>query len=227
MKRFLVLALGTTALASASLAVQYGPGAGGLIPDNLPAGFSSSINIGVGITSVQSVEIRGLKHTWAGDLTATLTNPNGASVILFQRVGSTTPTGFGDSTNFGSDDPVGGAGSDANNLTGRDYIFGESGADLWTTGAGLAGGVGMPAGSYLMFSNNFNTTTPYTFTSFAGMGTNLTGDWILTLSDGAGGDINGAYTEWYLNATPVPEPATLAALGLGAAALLRRRKKAA
>jgi hypothetical protein len=39
-------------------------------------------------------------HTWAGDLTATLVAPDSTQHLLFQRIGSATGTGSGDSTDL-------------------------------------------------------------------------------------------------------------------------------
>lgn len=76
------------------------------IPDNDPAGVNLSIPVS-GLTD----EVRGVAlnmtfdnpgaggHTWVGDLNTTLTAPGGSpSHLIFQRVGSTTGTGGGDSS---------------------------------------------------------------------------------------------------------------------------------
>jgi subtilisin-like proprotein convertase family protein len=69
-------------------------------------------------------------HTWIGDLNMTLTSPS-ASHLIMQRVGSTTGTGSGDSSDFQGP-----------------YTFtdGTTG-DIWTAAGVIVGGT-VPAGAY-------------------------------------------------------------------------------
>lgn len=72
------------------------------------------------------------------------------------------------------------------------------------------------------------TTTTRSFdalsTATSGYGTLFAARWIGN-GTGTGTAGNGNFFVTQFNATPVPEPATLAALGLGAAALIRRRRR--
>lgn len=197
MKNIAILALAL--VSTSAFAVEFGPGAGGSVPDNNPTGFSSTINIGSGVSAVNSVRLVGLAHTWVGDVTITITNPDNVSASLATRVGRVGGTGFGDSSNFNGD-----------------YTFANAGADLWLE---AAAGTGDIAGGTYMVSGLDNAAS-----SLSGLATATAGNWTLSIVDEAGGDL-GTLTEWYVDVAPVPEPATMTALALGAAAMLRRRRK--
>lgn len=199
MKKIAIFALAL--VSTSAFAVEFGPGAGGAVPDNAPGGFSSSINIGMGVTSVNNVRLVGLTHTWIGDITITLTNPDNVSATLAARVGRLANAGFGDSSN----------------LNGQ-YIFANSGADLWAAAGAVGDAVDIAGGTY-MVSGVDNAAS-----SLSGLATATSGNWTLKIVDAAGGDL-GNLGEWYVDVTPVPEPATMTALALGAAAMLRRRRK--
>lgn len=196
-------------------ATNYGPGAGFAFPDNNPAGGSSTIlAINVAnptISSFDSVVIDvSVAHTWLGDLTATLTAPDGiTNVQLFRRPGTTA------------------LGSTGDWLIGT-YTF------------VLSGGVAFPQAGNTVPGSSYNITSnpgsaqqvplpdPDTYSVFTGM--NLNGTWTLNISDNATGD-TGSISGWSMNITSVPEPSTFALLGMMAAGALGvrtwRKRKAA
>jgi hypothetical protein len=201
-------------LASAghALADLYSGGGPIVIPDNLPAGGSSTLSavnlLNPTIFTFDSVTIVvSTTHTWIGDLTVTLTSPGGTSVQLFRRPGT---AGVGNSGDW---------------LAGT-YTF------------VLSGGIAMPntntntipGSSYNITSNPGSTQiipapNPNTYTAFTGQ--NLNGTWTLNISDNAGGD-TGAISGWSMNISSIPEPTTAALLllavgGLGAAAWRKRK----
>jgi subtilisin-like proprotein convertase family protein len=204
-----------TCLASAghALADVYTGGGGIVIPDNTPAGGSSTISainiLNPTIFTFDSVTIVvSTAHTWIGDLTVTLTSPTGITVQLFRRPGA---SGVGSSGDW----------------TAGTYVF------------VLSGGLSMPTtnvatnvtpGTYNITSNPGSTqiippSDPDTYSAFTGL--NLNGTWTLNISDNAAGD-TGAISGWSMNITSIPEPTTaalllLAAGGLGAAAWRKRR----
>jgi len=189
-------------------------GAGFAIADNTAAGSSTSIAVtdtGT-LTSLNwvSVNFAAPGHTWVGDLVATLSN-GVHSVHLFSRLGSTTASGVGDSSNLlgnyrffntgASFLTEAGLGTSAYNMTPGDYARS-------THAAGAAAGAFYNANDYTAFT-----------------GDSLAGTWTLNISDNAGGD-TGSVADWKFNVTATPEPTTWAALGLGAVAVMRRRRKA-
>lgn len=223
MKRTIALGLAFAAVPAAFASTfTFGASAPNTaIPDNAPAGVSLSASSGQAVTGIVKVTILGLRHTWSGDLVARLTGPGG-TVDLFNRPGRTTATNFGYSVNFGSNGSA--------NLTGFNYSFTTGGASLWAAAAAAqaadgAGLNGIPAGTYAASSNLNGATVDLSYVE-TNLGTAVNGSagtFTLTLIDQAGGDL-GAFDGFEIEA--VPEPATLAALGLGALAVMRRRRSA-
>jgi hypothetical protein len=205
MRTLALLALATVA-GTAMAQVTYGPGPGGSIPDASPAGITSTINVPLPIIRLTSVTIIGLTHTWVGDVTATLTHvPSGQSIDLFHRIGRTGGAGFGDSSDFGGN-----------------YTFirsTEGGGDLWAAAAAATAAQVIPPGQY--WPSGEGAATELNFNIFNGA---AAGNWALTIRDLEEGD-TGAFQNWELNVDPVPEPASLLALGTGFAALAARRRR--
>lgn len=202
MKRLVTLSM--LAVCGSAMAQTWGPGPGVTIPDNAPGVGSSITGLAGTIATFNWIEVRAFNHTWVGDLDATLIGSNGNSVNLFARPGY-TGGGFGNNVDL--------AGT---------YRFVDSGGLNFTT---QTTGV-MAPGTYNR-SSNTSWPTGASHSSLAGAfnGSNLAGTWTLLINDNAGGD-TGDFGGWTFNTSPVPEPATMAVLGLGAAALLRRRRKA-
>lgn len=217
----------TGLIAVSASADVFGGGAGGPIPavgtggggswtsgdgaTALPTDpFESSINIGTGVLSVNSITLEGLSHTWIGDLHAVLVDPSGDEHNIFVRPGLFNASGFGNSGDF----------------LGGDYTFVESGApnDLPTDSTAFD----PPAGTYNQtFAGSpsaqwvdgnlgiFNTP----LSAIAGDA----GDWTLKIYDWAGGD-SGSLGGWSIDVELVPAPAGLAVFALFGLAGTRRRR---
>lgn len=202
MKKTLAI-LAVAGLASVASAQTF-PGAGvGAIPDNGgPTGVGLDITFAVSGTSIgnslDNVSIT-LTHSWAGDIVAVLTAPNGDNVQVMGRLGAGTTNGFGNS----------------NDLSGT-YRFFNAGTAMSTTGA-------VPAGDYARYGTLGGTTVPAVdaddYTVFTG--DDLNGTWHLFVTDWAGSD-TGSVSAAAI--TIVPAPGALALLGLGGLAAGRRRR---
>jgi hypothetical protein len=198
--------------AGAAQADLYGPGGPIVVPDNTPAGASSSIAavniLNPTIFTFDSVVINvSVAHTWIGDLTVTLSH-NGVDVQLFRRPGTS------------------GIGSSGDWLVGV-YTFATVGTAFPNTGNTV------PGTTYAQTNNSASTqlvppADPDTFAAFTGM--DLNGTWTLTITDNASGD-TATISSWSMNITSVPEPGTFALLGVMAAGAIGvrawRKRKAA
>jgi subtilisin-like proprotein convertase family protein len=181
------------------------------IPDNSPAGITSSVNI-AGIpagATLNNVEIDlAMTHTWAGDLNINLTGPGGESIILVTRPGA-AGAGAGDSSDLLAANPI--TFSDAatviaenmgNTITGAQVICRDDGICNFKPNSGVA---------------------PDTFAAMAaainGGSTTLNGNWVVSVSDNAGGD-TGSFAipqlrVTYTTAGPPPPPPPISFCGAG------------
>lgn len=155
----------------------------------------STINITTPGT-LSSITLVNLTHTWAGDLIAKVTGPSG-TFTLFDNIGGGGPCS-GDSSNF--------AGT---------YSFANGGSNIWTEAAAGNSSYNMAPGTY---STSDNVGTQLTMPTTLGVGV-----YTLSIEDICSGD-DGALGQWCIEYTPVPEPASMAVLGAGALALIRRRR---
>lgn len=195
-------------LASVASANIYG-GPGGAIPDapanGTPGVATFLITVGDAgqVGSFNGLTLSGLAHTFLGDLTATLTAPDGTVVTIFDRVGKTSPdSGFGDSSNF--------LGT---------YVFKDGGAGLWAAAAAVNGATVVANGNY---SASAALTGAAISLQAALAGHSVTGDWKLTIADYGVGE-SGTLGNWQLDFSVVPAPGVLATLALGVLGARRRR----
>jgi len=214
----------TLAVLSVSAAAMADPwsvvGAGGSVPDNNAGGFTSSANFtgaAGSITGITSVTLQTFSHTWVGDLTIWLEHGANRFTLMQRPRGDATATStVGDSSNMLGTytfDVVSATtieqAAATSNLTTHNILAGSYRAAHQTNE--LATTVGL--NDVLSDGSVFNGMDP-------------NGTWTLRITDGAAGDL-GTLQGWSAEGTytAVPEPASMAALGLGVAALLRRRRK--
>lgn len=193
------------------------------LPDATPAGVNSIINVpnafnvtGIAVTTRIDGNT-GPAHTWLGDIIIKITSPANQTFILLNRATATTTSGVGDSSDM------------AGNYRWVGEDAGQYG--LYTPAVALAGGTGnfwtaaAATGAAVVTPGDYRTSAPLTgaLTNMVAFfnGTGAQGNWTLNISDNAGGD-TGRLVSWTLQL--LPEPASMALLGLGAMALIRRRR---
>ena len=153
------------------------------IPDNNVAGVTTApivIPAGVTITNPADLKISiNARHSWSGDLIFRVNSPCGTT-YLFDRLG-VPPTTFGNSANLGT--------SNATTPPPAVYTFDLSAATVMPESGPGTGFI--PTGSYLP-SNTTGVAHNWTGLTFPCAGT---GNWTLTVSDNAGGDV-GMLVDW-------------------------------
>lgn len=112
-------------LVSAQVTTTQSPDSGlpAVVPDNIPAGVNLPFTFSGLTGSLTNVRVEGVTwsptHTWAGDVTMTLTAPGGSpSAVIHQRKGRATPCTAGAGSSSGltgpytfRDDPTGSPGN--------------------------------------------------------------------------------------------------------------------
>ena len=163
-------------------------GDGGAFYDSVQAGLqgTSSVAVANPVTSITSIQIQGLSHTWVGDTQATLEDPNGVEHLVWLRPGYLATGNFGNSGDF-----------DGGSYT---FVGDGSGASLPTT----SGTGGAAAGTYNQTFSSGGTTwisgTNGINNTPMGSITGPAGNWSLNIYDWAGGD-SGSFSGWTLNGT--------------------------
>lgn len=169
----------TLAIAAPSTVTRaYGPGHAGAIPDNDAVGFISPIEIRDSFP-IQSIAVRitGLTHGYSSDLTLEL-----------RHIGVGAPTTLLVNLRNGSSADFAG-----------DYVFADSGADLWAAANGLSGLQVIPPGTYRAHGAAgalVNLNARY-------VGENARGVWALRIVDD---DflVAGSFTGWELELGGAP-----------------------
>jgi subtilisin-like proprotein convertase family protein len=182
---------------------------GGAILDNASQTITFNVTDNFNVNHVD-LTLTGLTHTWAGDIIATLTAPNGTTRDIIRKVGASTSSGLGDSSDFGGN-----------------YRFIDTGVDPVPPLVALPSTSALPSGDYWATTLGTNTTSGNKVNLDAGFaGVPALGTWSLTISDTAGGD-TGSLTSATLNigGGVVPEPVTVGALGLASIGMLVRRRR--
>lgn len=150
----------------------------------------------------------GEEHTFCGDLDMMLVSPTGTSLVFLSDAGS-----FADMNgSYTFDDE---AAETIQESPTTQVVDGNLVNGSYRRSAYIDGDPFLSPAPSPNFANIF-------FSAFDGQNPN--GTWELYIMDDAGGDAGWLMTS-SLTVTAVPEPATMAVLGLGVAALLRRRRR--
>lgn len=192
-----------------------GTGSAGLYPITFSVSgmgtSTSDINISLefGTAAGTAAFAAGEEHTFCGDLDMMLVAPTGTNIVFLSDAGSLWDMNgsytFDDEATAGIDVSGTGQNDGISNLLNGSYRF-----SAYTAGDPFLAPAPTPTFGNILFSV-FD-------------GENPNGTWQLWIMDDAGGDA-GWLMSSTLTITAVPEPSTLALCGIGAAALLRCRRK--
>jgi len=134
-----------------------------------------------------------IDHTWMGDLDAVLVAPDNTEHVIFSRVGATTSTAAGDSSN----------------LNGT-YVFDDTTITNFWSAASSAGGADIiPAGTYRTSAPGGagqGSPAPNTDLSAAFASSEANGIWKLRLRDGASSDTGSVTVAELTIASSAPPP---------------------
>lgn len=150
---------------------------GGALPSGTP---SPPVVVPPHATSITSVTITGLAHTWSGDVQMILVDPFGGMYNLIHRNGF-TGVGFGASNDFGGT-----------------YVIADGGGVMSTAISPIPSGTYAPA--FGVGGGTWPSGTHGVVNSPIGAIPPIPGPWILLAVDWAGGDV-GAYASWTLSGT--------------------------
>ncbi len=190
-------------------AVYPGTGVGAIADSTTNGTYGTPLVVNFNVSGVTqtissvTVDVT-MTHTWIGDLDVVLAAPGGSpSIPIFSRVGATTATAAGDSSN----------------LSGRYLFRDQSTLNIWTVATAAACGtdcIVTPEVYRTTAPGGAGQTNPPPFTNLTATFSGLTpaqanGVWTLTFRDRATGD-TGTVTAANLDiltggATPTPTPA--------------------